>query len=88
MISAWRPICLSTFPDKLLARILERWAARAGTASRDAILPISVKMFIANTDEAARALGTPLDLRQQMMTRFAEEICPRYSRATRQERAA
>lgn len=32
--------------------------------------------------------GTPLDLRQQMMTRFAEEICPRYSRAMRQKRAA
>ena len=163
------PICLSTFPDKLLARILERWRARAGAAAKDAILPISVKMFIADTDEEARALGrryyppyfdlqcthyefdanpwadipeyqdfsrmfanlrkltdpnelgpfmdsnlvgspaticrridqlaalgfnyfmvssatpgTPIELRQRMMTRFAEEVCPRYSRAMRQ----
>ena len=163
------PICLSTFPDKLLARILERWRARAGAAARDAILPISVKMFIADTDEEARALGrryyppyfdaavhdhyesdanpwadipeyqdfsrmfanlrkltdpaelgpfmdsnlvgspaticrridqlaalgfnyfmvssatpgTPIELRQRMMTRFAEEVCPRYSSAMR-----
>jgi alkanesulfonate monooxygenase SsuD/methylene tetrahydromethanopterin reductase-like flavin-dependent oxidoreductase (luciferase family) len=49
------PICLSTFPDKLLAKIPERWSARAGAAARDAhnapILPISVKMFIADTEE-------------------------------------
>ena len=45
------PICLSTFPDKLLARILERWSARAGAAARDAILPISVRMFIADTEK-------------------------------------
>ena len=51
------PICLSTFPDKLLTRILERWRARAGAGTRDAILPISVKMFIADSDEEARALG-------------------------------
>ena len=167
------PICLSTFPDKLLVRILERWRARAGAAARDAILPISVKMFIADTDEEARALGrryyppyfdlqcthyesdanpwadipeyqdfsrmfanlrkltdpaelgpfmdsnlvgspaticrridqlaalgfnyfmvssatpgTPIELRQRMMTRFAEEVCPRYSRAMRQTQAA
>ena len=31
--------------------------------------------------------GTPIELRQRMMTRFAEEICPRYSRAMRQNRA-
>ena len=47
------PICLSTFPDKLLAKILERWRARAGSAAHDAILPISVKMFIADTDDGA-----------------------------------
>ena len=28
--------------------------------------------------------GTPLAVRQKMMTRFAEEICPRYSGAMRQ----
>jgi alkanesulfonate monooxygenase SsuD/methylene tetrahydromethanopterin reductase-like flavin-dependent oxidoreductase (luciferase family) len=32
--------------------------------------------------------GTPLELRQRMMTRFAEEVCPRYSRAMRQRQAA
>jgi len=163
------PICLSTFPDGLLAKILERWRARAGRKAEGAILPISVKMFIADTDEEARELGrryyppyfalqadhyeadskpwtdipeyadfnrmfanlrkltspenldpfldsnlvgsvdticrridslialgfnyfmvssatpgTPVELRRRMMTRFAEEICPRYSRAMAQ----
>jgi hypothetical protein len=32
--------------------------------------------------------GTPLALRQRMMTRFAEEVCPRYSSAMRKGRAA
>ena len=167
------PICLSTFPDKLLAKILERWRARAGSAAHDAILPISVKMFIADTDEEARDLGrryyppyfalqcahyesdanpwadipeyqdfsrmfanlrkltdpgelgpfmdanlvgspeticrridalaalgfnyfmvscatpgTPIELRQRMMTRFAGEVCPRYSTAMRRTKAA
>jgi alkanesulfonate monooxygenase SsuD/methylene tetrahydromethanopterin reductase-like flavin-dependent oxidoreductase (luciferase family) len=160
------PICLSTFPDGLLAKILERWRARAGKNAEGATLPISVKMFIGDTDEEARELGrryyppyfalqadhyeadskpwtdipeyadfnrmfanlrkmtnpenldpfldsnmvgsadticrridalialgfnyfmvscatpgTPVELRRRMMTRFAEEVCPRYSRA-------
>lgn len=167
------PICLATFPDKLLARILERWRAKAGTKADDAILPISVKLFIGDTDEEARELGrrfyppyfelqcnhyesdanpwadipeyqdfsrmfanlrkltdpselgpfldsnlvgsveticrridalaalgfnyfmvscatpgTPIALRQKMMTRFAEEICPRHSGAMRRKRVA
>jgi alkanesulfonate monooxygenase SsuD/methylene tetrahydromethanopterin reductase-like flavin-dependent oxidoreductase (luciferase family) len=167
------PICLATFPDKLLARILERWRTKAGAKANDAVLPISVKMFIADTDEEARQLGrqfyppyfelqcnhyesdanpwadipeyqdfsrmfanlrkltdpaelgpfldsnlvgsvetickridqlaalgfnyfmvscatpgTPIALRQKMMTRFAEEVCPRYSPAMRRRRAA
>lgn len=167
------PICLSTFPDKLLTRILERWRAKAGGRANDAILPISVKMFVADTDEEARVLGrkyyppyfelqcnhyesdanpwadipeyqdfsrmfsnlrkltdpnelgpfldsnlvgsvesickridqlaalgfnyfmvscatpgTPIELRKQMMTRFAQEICPRYSSAMRRKNAA
>jgi len=167
------PICLSTFPDGLLQKILDRWRARAGAKANGAILPISVKMFIADTDEEARDLGrryfpgyfalqadhyeadanpwagipeyadfsrmfanlrkltdpaelgpfhdsnlvgsaeticrridaliglgfnyfmvscatpgTPLSVRQRMMTRFAEEICPRYSSAMRKGRAA
>ena len=75
------PICLSTFPDKLLVKILERWRARAGAAAKDAILPISVKMFIADTDEEARArpalLPTllrpamhPLRVRRQSVGRY------------------
>jgi alkanesulfonate monooxygenase SsuD/methylene tetrahydromethanopterin reductase-like flavin-dependent oxidoreductase (luciferase family) len=167
------PICLSTFPDGLLVKILDRWRARAGAKASGAILPISVKMFIADTDEEAREMGrryyppyfalqadhyeadadpwtnipeyadfsrmfanlrkmtnpaelgpfldsnlvgspetvcrridaliglgfnyfmvssatpgTPRAVRQQMMTRFAEEICPRYSGAMRKGRAA
>jgi alkanesulfonate monooxygenase SsuD/methylene tetrahydromethanopterin reductase-like flavin-dependent oxidoreductase (luciferase family) len=167
------PICLSTFPDGLLVKILDRWRARAGAKANGAILPISVKMFIADTDEEARQMGrryyppyfalqadhyeadadpwtnipeyadfsrmfanlrkmtdpnelgpfldsnligtpetickridaliglgfnyfmvssatpgTPRAVRQQMMTRFAEEICPRYSGAMRKGRAA
>jgi alkanesulfonate monooxygenase SsuD/methylene tetrahydromethanopterin reductase-like flavin-dependent oxidoreductase (luciferase family) len=167
------PICLSTFPDGLLVKILDRWRARAGAKASGAILPISVKMFIADTDEEAREMGrryyppyfalqadhyeadadpwtnipeytdfsrmfanlrkmtnpaelgpfldsnligspetickridtliglgfnyfmvssatpgTPRAVRQQMMTRFAEEICPRYSSAMRKGRAA
>ena len=162
------PICLSTFPDGLLAKILARWRARAGAKADGAVLPISVKMFIADTDAEARELGrryypayfalqadhyeadanpwagiteyadfsrmfanlrkladpaeldpfldsnlvgsaaticrridalaalgfnyflvssatpgTPRAVRRQMMTRFAEQICPRYSKAMR-----
>ena len=51
------PICLSTFPDSLLAKILERWRARAGAKADNAILPISIKMFIADTDAEAHELG-------------------------------
>jgi hypothetical protein len=32
--------------------------------------------------------GTPLAIRQKMMVRFAEDICPRYSCAMRMGRAA
>ena len=154
-------------------KILERWRARAGARASGAILPISVKMFIADTDEEARELGrryypayfalqadhyeadanpwvdipeytdfsrmfanlrklanpaelgpfldsnlvgsvetickridrlpgsasttswsrarrpgTPFAVRQQMMTRFAHEVCPRYSSAMRRSRVA
>ena len=31
--------------------------------------------------------GTPIELRQQQMTRFAEEVCPRYSPAMRKRAA-
>ncbi len=48
------PFCLSQFPDGLLVKILERWRARRGGAAANARLPISIKMFIAETDEEAR----------------------------------
>jgi len=51
------PLCLSSFPDKLLRRILETWkdrTAAAGGAPAGAF-PISIKCFIAPTDEEARA---------------------------------
>jgi hypothetical protein len=32
--------------------------------------------------------GTPLAVRQAMMTRFAREVCPRYSSAMRRSRVA
>src|ERR1700753_242563 len=51
------PICLSTFPDAFLIKILERWRAGVGAKADRAILPISIKMFIADTDEQARELG-------------------------------
>lgn len=51
------PICLATFPDGLLAKILERWRGRMGAKAANATLPISVKMIIADTDEEAFALG-------------------------------
>jgi alkanesulfonate monooxygenase SsuD/methylene tetrahydromethanopterin reductase-like flavin-dependent oxidoreductase (luciferase family) len=53
------PICLSTFPDGLLTKILDTW--RAGVADRsiaeNATLPISVKLMIADTDEKAFEMG-------------------------------
>ena len=36
----------------------------------------------------ARTPGTPIELRQRMMTRFAGEVCPRYSTAMRRTKAA
>jgi alkanesulfonate monooxygenase SsuD/methylene tetrahydromethanopterin reductase-like flavin-dependent oxidoreductase (luciferase family) len=51
------PLCLSSFPDKLLRRILETWKDRnaAGGRPTEATFPISIKCFIAPTDEEARA---------------------------------
>jgi alkanesulfonate monooxygenase SsuD/methylene tetrahydromethanopterin reductase-like flavin-dependent oxidoreductase (luciferase family) len=50
------PLCLSTFPDHLLKRILESWKARTAElgGNPDAIFPISIKCFVAETDEQAR----------------------------------
>ncbi len=54
------PICLSTFPDHLLAKILETWhskAAASGHATTNVTLPVSVKMIVADSDRQAFALG-------------------------------
>jgi alkanesulfonate monooxygenase SsuD/methylene tetrahydromethanopterin reductase-like flavin-dependent oxidoreductase (luciferase family) len=51
------PLCLSSFPDKLLRRILQTWTARTEAlgGSTAVTRPISVKCFVARTDEEARA---------------------------------
>ncbi len=51
------PLCLSSFPDKLLRRILETWKERTAAAGRptDVTFPISIKCFVAETDAAAEA---------------------------------
>jgi alkanesulfonate monooxygenase SsuD/methylene tetrahydromethanopterin reductase-like flavin-dependent oxidoreductase (luciferase family) len=53
------PLCLSTFPDHLLARILETWRTRTRErgGDADAILPVSVKLLMADSDAEAQALG-------------------------------
>ncbi|WP_149536895.1 LLM class flavin-dependent oxidoreductase [Siccirubricoccus phaeus] len=50
------PLCLSSFPDHLLKRILDTWKAKTAEAGgdADATFPISIKCFVAETDEAAR----------------------------------
>jgi alkanesulfonate monooxygenase SsuD/methylene tetrahydromethanopterin reductase-like flavin-dependent oxidoreductase (luciferase family) len=50
------PLCLSSFPDHLLRRILDTWKARRREAGGDpeATMPLSIKCFVAETDEAAR----------------------------------
>jgi len=51
------PLCLSSFPDHLLRRILESWAERrlaCGGAASAPAFPISIKCFVARTDEEAR----------------------------------
>lgn len=51
------PLCLSSFPDHLLRRILETWSARrrdGGGAGTATAFPISMKCFVARTDEEAR----------------------------------
>jgi alkanesulfonate monooxygenase SsuD/methylene tetrahydromethanopterin reductase-like flavin-dependent oxidoreductase (luciferase family) len=53
------PFCLSQFPDHLLTRILNQWhtkyAAQGG--AEGAILPLSIKMMLADTEERAQELG-------------------------------
>lgn len=54
------PLCLSTFPDHLLAKILGTWRARAeetGGATAGVHLPVSIKLLVADTDAEAQALG-------------------------------
>jgi alkanesulfonate monooxygenase SsuD/methylene tetrahydromethanopterin reductase-like flavin-dependent oxidoreductase (luciferase family) len=52
------PLCLSQFPDYMLMKILANWRTRAkanGFATEGLTLPISMKCYIGDTDEAARA---------------------------------
>ncbi|MEM7747421.1 MAG: LLM class flavin-dependent oxidoreductase, partial [Pseudomonadota bacterium] len=54
------PICLATFPDGLLTKILDKWRAKSeacGFETSNAMLPISVKLIVADSDEEAYALG-------------------------------
>jgi alkanesulfonate monooxygenase SsuD/methylene tetrahydromethanopterin reductase-like flavin-dependent oxidoreductase (luciferase family) len=50
------PLCLSSVPDHLLTRILETWRTRSAAAGlpTTARFPISIKCYVAPTDEAAR----------------------------------
>jgi len=50
------PLCLSSFPDHLLKRILETWRARSVAAGLTTAVrfPISIKCFVAPTDAEAR----------------------------------
>src|ERR1700749_637521 len=50
------PICLSTFPDGLLAKILERWRARRGRPAAGGGLPLFAKKLIFDPAEGAAAL--------------------------------
>ena len=53
------PLCLSSFPDHILKRILETWRTRSAAAGHptDTNLPISIKCFVAETDAEAQALA-------------------------------
>lgn len=54
------PICLSTFPDHLLTKILDSWRLRAqscGFQTDNVTLPVSVKMIVADSDKQAYELG-------------------------------
>jgi alkanesulfonate monooxygenase SsuD/methylene tetrahydromethanopterin reductase-like flavin-dependent oxidoreductase (luciferase family) len=46
------PLCLSSFPDHLLKRILDTWQGKASVPASN--FPISIKCFVAETDEKAR----------------------------------
>jgi alkanesulfonate monooxygenase SsuD/methylene tetrahydromethanopterin reductase-like flavin-dependent oxidoreductase (luciferase family) len=50
------PLCLSSFPDAVLKRILETWRQRSQAAGHttDRRFPISIKCFVAPTDEEAQ----------------------------------
>ncbi len=50
------PLCLSSFPDHLLKKILETWKAKRRElgGETEVTTPISIKCFVARTDEEAR----------------------------------
>lgn len=51
-----RPLTLAQFPDHMLIKILDRWAAKNEQVGKtnNNIMPISAKCFIGDTDEEAR----------------------------------
>lgn len=53
------PLCLSNFPDHVLQKILTRWDARARERGRstDVTRALSIKCFVADTDEEARRVA-------------------------------
>lgn len=53
------PLCLSTFPDRLLRRILDTWREGMAAEGRgtDVHYPVSVKLFMGDTDAEAQALA-------------------------------
>ena len=52
------PLSLSQFPDYMLVKILERWRRRMAdkghAVASDAMLPVSAKCFVGDTDASAR----------------------------------
>ncbi|MFC7689011.1 LLM class flavin-dependent oxidoreductase [Paeniroseomonas aquatica] len=50
------PLCLSSFPDAILRKILDTWRSRSAAAGHptDVTFPISIKCFVAETDAEAR----------------------------------
>ena len=53
------PLCLSSFPDHVLRRVLETWRSRSAAAGHptETNLPISIKCFVAETDAEAEQLA-------------------------------
>ena len=73
-----------TRPSSGRSSIPISWAASRPFASASMRSPDWASYFMVS----CATPGTPFALRQQMMTRFAREVCPRYSSAMRRDRVA